>query len=115
MVIDCLTCCTDLVVQPEARYAVGWLIIAITLQNIIVGLVILIYSPFRKLKLWLKWCRNVRDRTGGRTLAYSRRAMKQSLLKKLSSVERFVSSRTVSNFDNAKKRVSKTMSKMVIS
>ena len=40
-ILDCLFCCTDLLLIGSARYAVGFLIIVLTFLSIIVHLVVL--------------------------------------------------------------------------
>lgn len=60
LIIQCLYCCTDLVNNDDSRYAVGYLINVLTLQNIIVNLLFIFLMPLRKLRLILKWLFAVR-------------------------------------------------------
>ena len=43
LVLDCLVCCTDLLHDGRARYAVGFLIVYLTLQNLLINLALLAY------------------------------------------------------------------------
>ena len=82
LIIDCLIGCTDMIDQSQSRYAVGFIILLFTLQNILFNSVLLIIDPIRKLKLYLKRCRNIRAATRGKTMQFAKKNFKRSLRKK---------------------------------
>ena len=53
----CLLCFTEFVAKPDTRYNMGYLMILLTIQNIVVSLIIIAFSPIRMLKLRCKRCR----------------------------------------------------------
>ena len=65
MSVDCLFCCTDLLIVSSARYAVGYLIIAVCLSYLVVNMFLLILDPVYQIKLWLKWLYAVRQKKRG--------------------------------------------------
>ena len=79
LILDCLVCCTDLVSRGDSRYAVGYFIVVLTLQNLAINLLILILEPIYKTKLLFKWFFLVRGKTRGRTMKFVREHMKRSL------------------------------------
>ena len=50
----CLFCYTDYVPDPQARYTIGFLMIFLTGQNLIVNLYVIAQEPLHKIKLKLK-------------------------------------------------------------
>ena len=60
LILDCLMCCTDMVTRGDSRYAVGFWIIALTIQSILIHVIVLLLRPIRKLKLFVKYVIMVR-------------------------------------------------------
>lgn len=50
----CLLCFTNFVPDPTTRYNIGYIMILLTIQNIVVGLSFIAVDPFKQLKLRLK-------------------------------------------------------------
>ena len=103
MIIDCLVCCTDLVLNGEARYAVGFIIVGLTVYNIVINLILLIVGPIVYIRLILKWCMQVRRHTKGKTMSYTKERMKMKLSSKMSSAKDFLTSQSVSRSSKPEK------------
>ena len=85
LIIDCIICCTDLVSSGDSRYAVGYFIVILTIQNLVINLLILILEPIYKMKLLCKWCFFVRNKTKGRTMKFAKDHIKLKIIKTLST------------------------------
>ena len=85
LIITCLVCCTEVLNDGYGRYMVGWLILIITLQNVIVNIAISLIGPITKIRLFIKWCYVVRKKKGRRSIKYAKKVLKQKFKKKISS------------------------------
>ena len=80
LILDCLMCCTDVVTSGESRYAVGWWIIVLTIQSILIHVIVMLLRPCRKLKLFVKFVIIVRRTHADRTRQLTKSALKRLLL-----------------------------------
>ena len=55
-------------------------------------MVMILLDPIRKLKLWLRKCRNIRSATKGKTLSYAKKSVKRSIRNKWRSFKGMVTS-----------------------
>ena len=72
LIMDMLVCCTDLLFVAESRYGVGFVIIFLTIQNLVFNLASLLYEPIYWLKLGIKKCIMIKKVTNGQSYVYFR-------------------------------------------
>ena len=83
LIVDSLTCCTDLVVEGYVLYAAGFFIVVVTLQNLLFNLVIIVMAPIRRLRLVFKLCMAVREKRKGRAISFFKQNANRFFGKKL--------------------------------
>ena len=95
MIIDCLICCTEFVSEGEGRYFIGFVIVAITGQCLIVNLFLLLKEFYTGLKLRIRRCCYVRRATKGKTMAFAKKKLGSNLRVKWKNLKNIVTSSDV--------------------
>ena len=96
MSVDCLFCCTDLLTVSSARYAVGYLIIAVCWLYLVVNMFLLSLDPVEQIRLRLLWCYAVRQKRRGKAISYLKHRSAKKFTKSLVQVKSFLSSTNMS-------------------
>ena len=81
LIIDCMLCCTDFVSDSTGRYNVGFIILFLTLQNLMTNLILMLIDTVRSIINLFKKCMNIRRKTKGKTTTYLKKNFKKKIRK----------------------------------